>query len=454
MGNLLTCTNGVDMQEERKLVTIGRPKMSLNPAKTQYDRRISEMDQKDKSHFKEGDKFGYLCDDGAVVEAQVIMIHSLFPQRIFVSVDTSIRYTWIDLACVQICMHLIKLPGFPSKYLTNPVFINNHEFVVAPTTDGIYKFNIRQNEWKKVLDYDSNLECYAPRYGNKLFYDSQTQILYFWKSKDDELLQFDLKIGKLTSSSCLQHQPGLIYVEGELHQICTYTTKDHLIWDKQVKKLISFHIPRAFESFRMLRYHGLIYLNSMKCILLFGGERICRNTCSLTDKIYEYSTTERKWRKLNILMPTQKAGFGMVATRNERYVIMFGGWKRDFCYYTDEILIYDTKNKTFHESKAKCPAKALFHATISNDTDRDSMIISGYVHSFDLKKFPICIIEFMAHFVCNQEIYLLQYDGGSHWKINVDDILKDCARINQKNKLEIDSDWDSYLKSEEEQKEF
>ena len=126
------------------------------------------------------------------------------------------------------------------------------------------------------------------------------------------------------------------------------------------------------------------------------------------------------------------ARFGLVKTRNERFIIILGGFdaQSNGC---DDIYIYDTNNNLFSQSKISCPAKSGFYATISNDPEGDELITFGFINDCyksnnfqNVQVLPFYLIQLISHWLCIQEIYLLQYGvkGGGHWKIDVDDILQ------------------------------
>eukprot|EP01084_Bolivina_argentea_P052520 96478_1 len=144
-----------------------------------------------------------------------------------------------------------KLVSFPFTIFSQPLIVNNDEFVVAAASiafycdgDGIYKFNIHKNEWKKIFYYDSNFQCesYSATYNNK------HKLLHIcdrhrWPCK---MLTFDLKTkSKVTSyidfrSRSTLNNFGLIFVEDKLHKICIQDG-GHYVHNKtkQFKRLTS-----------------------------------------------------------------------------------------------------------------------------------------------------------------------------------------------------------------------
>eukprot|EP01084_Bolivina_argentea_P120755 214093_1 len=66
------------------------------------------MDLQCKTYFKECDKFGYLCDDGVLIQCEVVRPHSK-GSKVFVSLGehhahlTENHACWIDLPNTRIC---------------------------------------------------------------------------------------------------------------------------------------------------------------------------------------------------------------------------------------------------------------------------------------------------------------------------------------------------------------
>eukprot|EP01084_Bolivina_argentea_P135929 239438_1 len=159
-----------------------------------------------------------------------------------------------------------KSLSFPiQSTLSQPFMVNNDEFVVVASWK-IYKFNTQKNEWTKIFDYHKNFECDV----DSPAYDNKHKLLYMRDTSEypGQMLIFDLQTkNKVTSK---KEQCGryfaLIFVQNRLHKICS-RNGDHYIYDKtkQFKKITTF------KSLDDMYGSGLIYLQSSKSILLFGG---------------------------------------------------------------------------------------------------------------------------------------------------------------------------------------
>eukprot|EP01084_Bolivina_argentea_P146462 256428_1 len=113
----------------------------------------------------------------------------------------------------------------------------------------------------------------------------------------------------------------LFFVEDKLHKICS-ENGDHCIYDKTKQ----FQKITTFEDFTDLdNYHSAhLQLKQSISILLFSEH----NTYS----IYSFSCTDLKWKELNIKIPIKVSDFGLVATKNEQYIIILGGRATEFGY--------------------------------------------------------------------------------------------------------------------------
>ena len=117
--------------------------------------------------------------------------------------------------------------------------------------------------------------------------------------------------------------------------------------------------------------------------------------------------------------------FGCVSTKNDRYVILLGGYGND-----QSIYIYDVKHNVFKKSKIKCQQRGEFNALITNDMDRNNLLTFGYINNcYKLDNFsnvqllPLYLIKIVAKYAFNQQIYLMSIHNGSRFKFNVDHIL-------------------------------
>eukprot|EP01084_Bolivina_argentea_P095511 171701_1 len=141
------------------------------------------------------------------------------------------------------------------------------------------------------------------------------------------MVTFDLKTKNKITSKEQQYKRcfGLIFVENKLHQICNSVTVsgtekdgDHYVYDKTKQ----FQKMATFAPFCNLYRYGLVYLSAENSIFAFGGWSMNNSN---KDSIYRFSFIDSKWTELNIKMPMKLSEFGLISTKNEKYIIILGG---------------------------------------------------------------------------------------------------------------------------------
>merc|ERR1712176_698745 len=127
--------------------------------------------------------------------------------------------------------------------------------------------------------------------------------------------------------------------------------------------------------------HKVIYLKAKESILLLAGTDCCQEECY--DTIYEFSVQNSKWHKWDVEMPKDVESFGAVVTRNDEYIIIFGGirslrWDRK----VDDIFVYDTKmdGGCFIKCNIKCPKTGSCEAVITDNNYRDELLVFGFIN--------------------------------------------------------------------------
>eukprot|EP01084_Bolivina_argentea_P294305 506346_1 len=228
-----------------------------------------------------------------------------------------------------------ELNQFPSSHCSKPFVINDHEFIVATSKnrlrkgDGIYKFNTHKNEWTKIFNYNETFTCTI----ESVTYDNKNKLLYFSGKPDTHmtwlhiLVIFDLENNEITAKQLNKTNFKLIFANNQLHQICYYNG-DHCVYsDHYVYDSAKFQKLTTFVPMHNLYNYGLIYMKSKKSLLVFGGMQQIdvtnfRSGYVTKKSIYRFSCVDSKWKELKIKMPTKLSGFGLVATTNERYIII------------------------------------------------------------------------------------------------------------------------------------
>eukprot|EP01084_Bolivina_argentea_P270760 460471_1 len=137
-----------------------------------------------------------------------------------------------------------QLPSCPFQFISQLIPINDVEFLVIPQTivpeaDGIYKYNINDDEWTKIFDL-KHVDNYVCLLCHSVAFDKSNKIFYICSS--NVLRQFDLNSKSMTIlAEDLQVQyyfPMMCCINDELHLI---DSLNHYIFDKQKKIFCKTH---------------------------------------------------------------------------------------------------------------------------------------------------------------------------------------------------------------------
>ena len=156
-------------------------------------------------------------------------------------------------------------------------------------------------------------------------------------------------------------------------------------------------------------------------------------------KIVEYSLTTKQCEFWEWAHPFLKDYFNrsgsFVAVMNGRYILSFGGSMRKEKVFTqiDSIMIYDVEKKQCVESELKLPVTSdYWQPVLMTNQNRDEMLTFGFIkRCYKAEKFrnmlilPTPLITLIEKYIAMEFVHLiLAKDGrGSHYRINVDDIL-------------------------------
>ena len=324
----------------------------------------------------------------------------------------------------------IPLAKVPFAYFSKPLNINDNEFVIAPSSDssyGIYKYNKILNEWETIINYFGDGNHYV--HGATI--NKTKKLLYVYDTAEYEILVYNLKENKLQNrikNINFGFYPRLICHKDKIGIIGSYPAQ-HAIVNQETHLLSTIFDDFDFNinqdaGWKCLEQHGIIYVESQNKYLLFGG---FDGDSIHFDTIFEFNVncTEQKWNKLDVKMPAAVAAFGIVITCDNRFTIILGGYTPNETE-KDDIYVFDTKSNTFYKSKVKCPKQGPNHAVITGDLSRDNLLCFGYIRQMSLPFPPSEIIQLIVKWAFNEEIHLIAWFCGEHWKIPVSEVLIPC----------------------------
>eukprot|EP01084_Bolivina_argentea_P256938 432760_1 len=290
-----------------------------------------------------------------------------------------------------------------------PVVINN-EIILSPTNDpnifrnhkDLYAFNTKSKTWDTITFREPgnpkhDLFCHAFCGSN----DGKYLYLYDGTDRPGILLVLDVQQKKvikiIKNLECVGLFP-VILVDPDSNNIL------HVIGGDGNRSACHFTLNMEDEEMKLVhtfneaKYNlcsgGIIYLRDRKEALLFHG---------LID-VYLYSFNDRKWENTKIKFPIRDcAGFGFVATEDQKYILIFGG-SAGYVFDSNNIFIFDVNKMRFTKSNVKCPQFGRMDAAITR---------GGCIHLFHEKY---------------------------HWTKHIGDILSEYNEDEKKN--DDDSDLD------------
>ena len=260
--------------------------------------------------------------------------------------------------------------------------INPSTFIFIDRTNSICKYNHLVNNGshiKKLLDHNWRIYTSAAfridRNSAYILQSSETQTSIF-----NYIHVFDCNSGQKMNSYNLQVAEQLdkykmIFIQDykQLLLISGNVNDNIYVWNDTEKKLdvICTTAVNASSTTRVEGY-SFIYLKSKDHVMMMGGYDIGNDAVGT---IWRYSVFEKTWERLkdangNIFkLPERLTGFVCLLTRDERFILIFGGsvglekWNK--IYYLD---LYTMK---LNESAIECPG----------DSESIAMLTPfGYVH--------------------------------------------------------------------------
>eukprot|EP01084_Bolivina_argentea_P001091 1996_1 len=306
---------------------------------------------------------------------------------------------------------IVCTPPCRSIYEPNQLLkINDFEFGKYDSQSKcIQKYNTIDNKWTKSIKLnDSNID------GCVSFVLNESKLYIYTKEK---LTVINTKQNTRNIYNCnnCPHYSSTIIINNKLHIVGGVPNK-HSIWNEQQSQ---FDVKHQFELGHIL-CHRLIYLKSKNILLSIGG--LSRGNA--IDTIYSFDITLNKWSKLKQKLPIPNCLFGCISTRNDKYIILFGGGK------TDKIYVLNTKTMKFRKSGICCPKKGRFQAINMNNKGREQLLCFGFINELwntnkfnNLMKLPFYLTNIITQYVAIEMVHLIHAATGAHWKINVDDII-------------------------------
>ena len=292
-------------------------------------------------------------------------------------------------------LDVMDLTNTPS----NVVMINNTEFATVTGAGDVCKFDIYAKKWSSIGTVKAS---------------SDKMILYHqvsFKADSNEIYSFDQANNRLSiinmdsnqivtinTSVNVEDDPFTIFFNDykEYHLIGG-KNGGHYRWNAEQKQFMD--IKSNFNTFfeKSNSECSVFYVSSQNILLLFAGYHY--GPAQSLDIMMKYDITDNKWEELkNVKFPHKSYGFGSCMTRDEKYIIVFGGSTGSEGGEEEDIYYLDLSTMQWTKSVITCPVHNDYQAVIT-PTD-DVHIFSKYTMWDDDKQiFP------------------------GHWKMRIKDII-------------------------------
>ena len=328
---------------------------------------------------------------------------------------------------------LSNLPGGGISHYHHFKLMKMDSSHFSTVNNGIMTYNTNGNNWiiegQQIFKNTNGPSCYDPI--SKQIYIAQQHV----RTKTMHI--FDIQTKKATKlRTSFGESVDAIWMDSSCHIIGGGIDGNlHEIWNDNTKKLQHIHTFHEFARINPtnsgLTKFGLIYSSKRKELLLFGGQhqKDIHDQPPL-DIIYRYSVSTRNWKKLDHKLPQKMYDFGCAITKCQRYIIVLGGEPgEDYGYRgCNEIFILKPATMQFIKSTIKLPFHGGCRAIIMEDKNKNDLLVHGFVKN-EVNKYnmniPFALIGLIGVWHSIEYIHVISKINGSHWKINVDAIIKE-----------------------------
>ena len=326
-----------------------------------------------------------------------------------------------------------KLSCLPktSVRMSNLVKINEYEFVGAThkysysqnhDVLGLYKYNTILNEWNLIIKYPKEFHSMHHR----ICYDNQNNKIYLC-GYEKQMVIFDLNALKIDIHQIIEsigYDPVLIMINNECHIILGGSSEYHYKWNSKLQKLeIIFEFTQFPDG---LYEHGVIHIKSQNRLLLLGGYISGEEHCS--DEIWEYGTNNtclNIWKQLhNTELPIEMTDFELVLSKNEDYLILFGGLDKED-QTMKNIFILNLREMRFYSSKITLMTESIVSRTVLMNNENNRVILKGFIRNISKEydmNIPSELVQLLHAYFDRETIYLLG-KGINLYSIEMNEIL-------------------------------
>ena len=265
-----------------------------------------------------------------------------------------------------------ELPDIPLQHSWESVartpIMQDKNTMIAMSDDGdVCTYTMDSQQWEKIRYIPVNSNDFSVEYHkqtNKLYLVGGLNALYSLCIKTGKVEQYHL-------SAEIDNGPATSLINGELHIIGGYKNGKHFVWDNNKKQLKLLHSIQ--ESNKGIQDAALIHIPSQNKLLLLGGYD--QDVDSVVDTMRVYSISDNEWKGLlnqngdEIKLPLAVGGFGYILTRDERYVVIFGGTSGSHGGEEMDIYYLDLRTLKWAKSLVECPVNNEFMSVLTDYDD-------------------------------------------------------------------------------------
>ncbi len=240
---------------------------------------------------------------------------------------------------------------------------------------------------------------------------------------------FDLNAMKMEIIEGLTYvgsNPILLMINNECHVILGSNSKCHYKLNLNQKRLdLVYEFAHLSAG---LHENGAVHIKSKNMLLLFGGYDY--KTDNQFNEIWKFDlSTGNKWVKLqDIKLPKKMSNFAWVLTKNEQYMIIFGGYCGE---RMKNIFILDLNEMKFYCSNVRLcdqgyPCAVSMHSGINSD-----LLIAGFIRNvskeYDMN-IPLELMKLFHTFFDSEIVYLVHHSYNKKdrlYQVELNDILKE-----------------------------
>ena len=326
---------------------------------------------------------------------------------------------------------LAPIPRANEAYSTQVLHQSQSLFVIQAIKyqPGLFQYSFINDSWVKYKiqsNYNDIFHCSrnhaaAINDDNTIYLcDRKHQITIFKPKSDNECVMRTIKNLDEIKSGTMRGTG--VMINNEFH-IIGGKVSEHVKFNSNEQKCEILHDLKVALNLNAPRFTAKSKIRN-NILLLFGGldgdERM--------DRMHEYDIINDQWARSQLKLPKPLSSVASTQILNGQFVLLFGG---NDGKYINDIYVYSIRDKTFRESKIKCPERGCYGAFTINDKVRDSLVTFGWIR----RKWRACginshlfppeyLIRIMCGYYLNERVHLLNTHTGDHYKINVFDIIK------------------------------